>query len=202
MGNLRSDKIEEKDESNQTEPPRPSERPRHPLEKPSGTLGARLRTASRPPANGVRASTRTYPITAHRKCHRSRPPRVAWHIPPLLPSEKEARGSNKKSGESLTALLLRAEAKGLFLQNVAEAQRLELAHEGSRQKPTLLPSEKKARGSFKKPEELLTALLLRAEARELLLQKTPRPRDLGSRPRGARQSNPHARGANQKPGDL
>ena len=96
--------------------------------------------------------------------------------------------------------MLRAEAKGLFLQNVAEAQRLELAHEGSRQKPTLLPSEKKARGSFKKPEELLTALLLRAEARELLPQKTPRPRDLGSHPRGPRPTDPHARGANQKPG--
>ena len=47
---------------------------------------------------------------------------------------------------------------------------------------------------------ILTALLLRAEARELLPQKTPRPRDLGSHPRGARQSDPHARGANQKPG--
>ena len=28
----------------------------------------------------------------------------------------------------------------------------------------------------------------------------PRPRDLGSHPRGARQTDPHARGANQKPG--
>ena len=99
-----------------TEPPRPSERPRHPLEKPSGTLGARLQTASRPPANGVRASTRTYPITAHRKCRRSLPPRVAWHLPPLLPSEKEARGSYKKPGEPLTALSLQAEAKGLVPQ--------------------------------------------------------------------------------------
>ena len=67
--------------------------------------------------NGVRASTRTYPITAHRKCQRSRPPRVAWHLPPLLPSEKEARGSYKKPGEPLTALSLQAEAKGLFPQH-------------------------------------------------------------------------------------
>ena len=71
---------------------------------------------------------------------------------------------------------------------------------GGSAKQTLLPSEKEARGSFKKPEELLTALLLRVEARELLLQKTLRPRDLGSHPRGARQTDPHARGANQKPG--
>ena len=76
----------------------------------------RLWTTSRPLSNGVRASTRTYPITAHRKCRRSRPPRVAWHFPPLLLSEKEVRGSNKKSGESLTALLLRTEARELLPQ--------------------------------------------------------------------------------------
>ena len=79
-------------------------------------FGARLWTTSRPLSNGARASTRTYPIKAHRKCHRLRPPRVAWHVPPLLPSEKEARGSYKKPGELLIALSLRAEARGLFLQ--------------------------------------------------------------------------------------
>ena len=76
-----------------------------------------LWTASRPLTNGARASTRTHPITAHRKCQRSCPPRVAWHIPPLLPSEKEARGSYKKPGEPLTALSLQVEAKGLFPQH-------------------------------------------------------------------------------------
>ena len=35
---------------------------------------------------------------------------------PLLPNEKVARGSYKKLGELLTALSLRAEARGLFLQ--------------------------------------------------------------------------------------
>ena len=79
-------------------------------------FGARLWTTSRPLSNGARASTRTYPIKAHRKCHRSRPPRVAWHVPPLFLSEKDARGSHKKPGELLIALSLWAEARGLFLQ--------------------------------------------------------------------------------------
>ena len=35
---------------------------------------------------------------------------------PLLPNEKVARWSYKKLGEPLTALSLRVEAKGLFLQ--------------------------------------------------------------------------------------
>ena len=35
---------------------------------------------------------------------------------PLLPSEKEARGSYKEPGELLIALSLRAEARGPFLQ--------------------------------------------------------------------------------------
>ena len=134
---------------------------------------------------------------------------------PLLLNEKEARGSYKKPGELLTALLLRAEAKEPFLQprrdlttkahaqrglskqtltregrtksqensrrpsrsvqrlggsscNLAETQRPRLAHKGLGKQP-LLPNEKDARGSYKKPGELLTALLLRAEARELFL---------------------------------
>ena len=74
----------------------------------------RLWTASRPLSNGARASTRTYPIIAHRKCHRSHPSRVAWHIPPLLPNEKEARGSHKKARGTPDGPL--AEAKGLSLQ--------------------------------------------------------------------------------------
>ena len=110
---------------------------------------------------------------------------------PLLPSEKEARGSYKKPGEPLMAFLLCAEAKGLFLQPCRDPATLAHTRGGSA-KQTLLPSEKEARGSFKKPEELLTTLLLRAEARELLLQKMPRPRDLGSHPRGPRQTDPHA----------
>ena len=36
---------------------------------------------------------------------------------PLLLSEKEARGSYKKSGELLIALSLRAEARGFFLRS-------------------------------------------------------------------------------------
>ena len=74
-----------------TEPLGPIEQPWHPLEKPSSTFfGVCLWTTSRPLSNGARASTWTYLITAHRKCHHSRPPRVAWHIPPLLPNEKDA----------------------------------------------------------------------------------------------------------------
>ena len=78
----------------------PTERPWDPLEKPSGTFGARLWTASQPLSNGARASTWTYPITAHRRCHCSRPPRVAWHTPPLLPNKKDARGPHKKDRET------------------------------------------------------------------------------------------------------
>ena len=80
--------------------PGPIKRPWDPLEKPSGTIGARLWTASRPLSNGAWASTRTYPVTAHRRCHCSRPPRVAWHTPPLLPNEKDARGPHKKDRET------------------------------------------------------------------------------------------------------
>ena len=53
--------------------------------------------------------------------------------------------------------------------NLAETQRPRLAREGLGKQP-LLPSEKDARGSNKKPGELLTALSLRAEARGLFLQ--------------------------------
>ena len=70
--------------------------------------------------------------------------------------------------------------------NLAETQRPRLAHEGLGKQP-LLPNEKDARGSYKKPEELLTALSLRAEARGLFLQTLLRPSDLGSHAR-ARQA--------------
>ena len=81
-------------------------------------FGACLWTTSRPLSNGARASTRTYSIKAHQKCHRSHPPRVAWHVAPLLSSEKDARGSYKKPGELLIALSPRTEARGLFLQTL------------------------------------------------------------------------------------
>ena len=73
--------------------------------------------------------------------------------------------------------------------NLAETQRPKLAHEGLSKQP-LLPNKKDARGSHKKPGELLTALSLRAEARGLSLQTLPRPSDLGSPSRGFRQTNP------------
>ena len=59
--------------------------------------------------------------------------------------------------------------------NLAETQRPRLAHEGLGKQP-LLPNEKDARGSYKKPEELLTALSLRAEALLANLAETQRPR--------------------------
>ena len=65
---------------------------------------------------------------------------------------------------------------------LAEAQRPSLALDGLSKQP-LLPNEKDARGSYKKPGELLTALSLRAEARGLFLQTLPRPSDLGSHAR-------------------
>ena len=70
--------------------------------------------------------------------------------------------------------------------NLAETQRPRLAHEGLGKQP-LLPNEKDARGSYKKPGELLTALSLCAEARGLFLQTLLRPSDLGSHAR-ARQA--------------
>ena len=99
-------------------------------------FGARLWTTSRPLSNGARASTRTYPIKAHRKCHRSHPPRVAWHVPPLLPSEKDARGSYKKPGELLIALSPRAEARGLFLQTLPRPSGLGSHVKGSANNPS------------------------------------------------------------------
>ena len=75
---------------------------------------------------------------------------------------------------------------GGFSYKLAETQRPRLALDGLGKQP-LLPNEKDARGSYKKPEELLTALSLRAEARGLFLQTLPRPSDLGSHAR-ARQA--------------
>ena len=77
----------------------PIERPWDPLEKPSGTFGVCLWTTSQPLSNGAWASTRTYPIIAHRKSHRSRPSRVAWHIPPLLSSERKREGRTQSQGD-------------------------------------------------------------------------------------------------------
>ena len=64
---------------------------------------------------------------------------------------------------------LPVKAKGLSLQLYRDPATQVHTRGGSASKP-LLPNEKVARGSYKKPEELLTALLLRAEARELFLQ--------------------------------
>ena len=59
---------------------------------------------------------------------------------------------------------------GALPANLAETQRPRLALEGVSANKPLLPNEKVARGSYKKPGELLTALLLRAEATELFVQ--------------------------------
>ena len=88
---------------------------------------------------------------------------------PLLLNEKEARGSYKKPGEPLTVLSLRIEAKGLSLQLCQDPATQARARGDSANKP-LLPNEKVARGSYKKPGEPLTALSLRAEAKGLFLQ--------------------------------
>ena len=87
---------------------------------------------------------------------------------PLLPNEKDARGSYKKSGELLIALSLRVEAWGLFLQ--PDQDPVTQVHTRGLSKQPLLLNEKDARGSHKKLGELLTALSLRAEARGLFLQ--------------------------------
>ena len=47
------------------------------------------------------------------------------------------------------ALLLHAEAKGLFLQTIAEAQRLGLAHEGARQNKPSFRAKRKREGRSK-----------------------------------------------------
>ena len=72
------------------------------------------------------------------------------------------------------------------------------SHSRGLDKQPLRPNEKDARGSHKKPGELLIALSLRAEALPATL---PRPSDLGSHPKGSQQTNPHARGAYKKPGE-
>ena len=64
---------------------------------------------------------------------------------------------------------LPAKAKGLSLQLCRDPATQVRTQGGSANKP-LLPNEKVARGSYKKPRVLLTALLLRAEASELFLQ--------------------------------
>ena len=47
------------------------------------------------------------------------------------------------------ALLLRTEAKGLFLRNIAEAQRLRLAHEGAQQNKPSFRAKRKREGRSK-----------------------------------------------------
>ena len=47
------------------------------------------------------------------------------------------------------ALSLRAEAKGLFLQHIAEAQRLKLTHEGARQNKPSFRAKRKREGRSK-----------------------------------------------------
>ena len=64
---------------------------------------------------------------------------------------------------------LPVEAKRLSLQLCRDPTTQVRTRGASANKP-LLPNEKVVRGSYKKPGVLLTALLLRAEARELFLQ--------------------------------
>ena len=125
-------------------------------------------------SNGARASTRTYPITAHRRCHCSRPSRVAWHPPPLLPNKKDARGSHKKPGELLIALSLWAEAQGLFLQPCRDPATQAHIRGGSANNPSFR-TKRMHEGPTKKTGKLLIALLLRAEARGLFLQPSRGP---------------------------
>ena len=77
-------------------------------------------------------------------------------------------GRTKKIGKLLIALLLHVEARGLFLQPSRDPA-TQTRTRGLDKQP-LLPNEKDARGSHKKPGELLIALSLRAEARGLFLQ--------------------------------
>ena len=140
-------------------------------------FGVRLLTTSRPLANGARASTRTHPITAHRKCHRSRPSRVAWHIPPLLPNEKDARGSIKKLGELLTALSLCVEARELFLQ-ICRDPATQARTRGGLSKQTLTREGcTKSQGNSRRPSHSVQRL-------GALPATLPRPSDLGSHPNG------------------
>ena len=81
--------------------------------------------------------------------------------------KKKREGRIKKLGEPLTNLP--AEAKGLSLQLCRDPATQVRTRGGSANKP-LLSNKKVARGSYKKLGELLTALLLRAEAMELSLQ--------------------------------
>ena len=78
-------------------------------------------------------------------------------------------GRTKKPGELLTALSLRAEARGLFLQ-VCRDPATQVRTRGVSSNKPLLSNKKVARGSYKKLGELLMALSLRAEARGLFLQ--------------------------------
>ena len=132
-----------------TEPPGPIEWPWDPLEKPSGTFGVRLWTASRPLSNGAWASTRTYPIIAHRRCHRSRPPRVAWHTPPLLPNEKDVRGPHKKDRETLDRPLAPSRGSGAPPATKPISFRLRI----------WAPSPLRSRGSKAGPPRVSTAAL-------------------------------------------
>ena len=114
-------------------------------------------------SNGVRASTWTYPITAHRRCHCSRPPRVAWHTPPLLPNEKDARWPHKKDREAPDRPLAPSRGSGA-LPTIEPRPSDPKSHWGTRQ------TNPQARGAYKKLGELLTALSPRVEARRLFLQ--------------------------------
>ena len=79
-----------------------------------------------------------------------------------------SEGRTKSQGELLTALSLRAEARGLSLQTLPRPSDLG-SHSRGLGKQSLLLNKKDARGSLKEPEELLIALSPCAEAWRIFL---------------------------------
>ena len=80
-------------------------------------------------------------------------------------------GRTKKTGKLLITLLLRAEARGLFLQpSQGPATRTRTRGLGERDKHPSFRTKRMREGRTKKTGKLLIALLLRAEAQGLFLQ--------------------------------
>ena len=85
-------------------------------------------------------------------------------------------GRAKKTGKLLTALLLRAEARGLFLRpSRGPATRTRTRGLGKRDKHPSFQIKRMREGRTKKTGKLLIALLLRAEARGLFLRPSQGP---------------------------
>ena len=112
---LKGGRTTESPQGEASKPSDSSERIRDLSRPPLGIIGVRLRTTSRPPTNGARASTRIHPLSAHRKWQCSGPSGVACHDHPSFLYEGSMRVEKRKRQGSNRPPSLRVEARGLPL---------------------------------------------------------------------------------------